>query len=688
MIMPGVPAAEPESREKVLVVDDSEAGRYIKSHVLRHAGYSVLEAATGRSGLKLVADENPSLVVLDVKLPDINGIEVCRRIKADNPSILVLQTSAAFLGKPDRALGFAGGADSYLIEPLEAEELTATVEALLRLSRAEHELHQARDELEDKVTQRTKELAEANDQLRAEIKRRAEAEDTLRHTQKLDVLGQLTGGIAHDFNNLLTIILGNLESLRRHLAQGKLDRSSIEKYSGNALYGAQRAIGVTQHLLAFSRRQALDSKVVNINVFVTEITQLLRQALGEKIQLELNLGDSPWPMLVDRNQLEVAALNLAVNARDAMPAGGRLIIETTNETSGDADYVVLSVRDTGVGMSADVLKYAFEPFFTTKGVGQGTGLGLAQVYGFVNQSGGHVTIDSTPRKGTTVKLFLPRYSGMADDVSHPETVMPEIRDLTGAAILLVEDNDKVREHSAELLRELGCQVVEAASGHEALALLDAHHEINLLFTDVGLAGGMNGPHLANAARDRRPGLKVLFTSGYARNTLLKEGLPETAALLRKPFTFGGLAEAVGRLVAESSASTGEEIKKEMKKDPGRFLLVEDEALIRMNTAEGLQDLGFEVEVAGTAAEAMTKMHAHQGAFRAVVIDIGLPDRNGDLLAADIRAAHPSLPLILATGYETSDLRQRFKNDPHVAFVAKPYQIDDIARTADGLRGAC
>lgn len=393
-----------------------------------------------------------------------------------------------------------------------------------------------------------------------DVTERREAEIALQHaqeqlaqSQKMEGIGQLTGGVAHDFNNLLTIVMGNVEAIQRTLSGETLDKGRISRLAGNAMQGANRAAALTQRLLAFSRRQPLDPKPVDAGRLIVGISELLQRALGEQIALETVVAGSLWRVSVDPNQLEVSLLNLAVNARDAMPAGGKLTIETANAHLDEryaaaqvevrpGDYVVICVSDTGTGMTKDVLEHAFEPFFTTKDVGHGTGLGLSQVYGFVKQSGGHVKIYTEADEGTTVKIYLPRLNIEALN-AHEAAGKPLVDAKGSETILLVEDEDDVRAHSHEILAELGYNVVEASHGHAALKQLDAHPEIDLLFTDVGLPHGMNGRQLADEAVRRRPNLKVLFTSGYARNAIVHDGrLDPGVHLITKPFSYQGLAE--------------------------------------------------------------------------------------------------------------------------------------------------
>jgi len=381
-------------------------------------------------------------------------------------------------------------------------------------------------------------------------------EEALRQAQKMEAVGQLTGGVAHDFNNLLTVIGGNIETLQRRLPAD----SKLLRLTEAALRGTERAATLTHRLLAFSRRQPLDPKPVEPNRLVAGMSDLLRRTLGETIAVETVVGAGAWRIRCDPNQLESAILNLAVNARDAMPSGGKLTIETANSYVDEiyaaaqvemspGQYVVIAVTDTGTGMTPDVVEKAFEPFFTTKEVGQGTGLGLSQVYGFVKQSGGHIKIYSEPGQGTTIKLYLPRLPGAADESEAPGAPGVPPGGVRHETILVVEDDEDVRHYSVDQLRELGYDVLEAPDGPAALDLIEHHPEILLLFTDVALPGGLNGRQLAEAARSRRPQLKILFTTGYARNAIVHHGaLDPDVELIGKPFTYANLAAKIRQVL--------------------------------------------------------------------------------------------------------------------------------------------
>jgi PAS domain S-box-containing protein len=382
-------------------------------------------------------------------------------------------------------------------------------------------------------------------------------DEVLRQAQKMEVVGQLTGGVAHDFNNLLTVVLGNLELLRRLVGEER----RVAELIRSATLAADRGAMLTQRLLAFSRRQALVPESVDVNRLVSGMTDLLRRTLQETIEIETVLAGGLWPALVDPNQLENSLLNLAVNARDAMPDGGKLTIETANTRLDDeyasvheevrpGQYVMLAVSDTGAGMSEDVLEHAFEPFFTTKEVGQGSGLGLSMIYGFVKQSQGHVKIYSEPGQGTTVKVYLPR-APMAPGARRP-LVAAEAWQGAQQKILVVEDDAAVRELAVAILQNLNYRPLSAADGRSALEILEREPDIALLFTDVVLAGGMGGIDLAREAQRRRPGIKVLYTSGYTENAIIHHGrLDDGVELLEKPFRIDSLARKVRSVLEDA-----------------------------------------------------------------------------------------------------------------------------------------
>ncbi|MFZ5790002.1 MAG: PAS domain S-box protein [Pseudomonadota bacterium] len=391
--------------------------------------------------------------------------------------------------------------------------------------------------------------------IQEDITQRREIEAQLRRSQKLEAIGQLTGGLAHDFNNLLTVIIGNLEYLAGELAPG----TKARHLAGQALEAGLRGADLTRQLLAFARRQSLEPKEFALNDLVSGITHLLRRTLGEQVEVEMKLSTDLWPVLADPTQVESALANLAINARDAMPGGGRLIIETANTHLDEryaaenvevepGDYVMLAVSDTGTGIPPGVLGRVFEPFFTTKPQGKGTGLGLSMVYGFAKQSRGHVKIYSEVGHGTTVRLYLPR-AGSGPVVSATGAPVASDDAVPDATILVVEDNAEVRDVTVRQLTELGYRVVEANDGPSALGILRQGRPIDLLFTDMVMPGGMTGADLAREAQSLRPGLKVLLTSGFAEASV-QGGLPSGGKrnLLSKPYRKRDLARRVGEIL--------------------------------------------------------------------------------------------------------------------------------------------
>jgi signal transduction histidine kinase len=438
-----------------------------------------------------------------------------------------------------------------------ASNARALREALAEADRLNRELRLLNETLEQRVLE--------------EIAERMKAEEALRQAQKMEAIGQLTGGVAHDFNNLLTVILGGLDNIARQLEAGPegADAGRLRRSLDMAMQSAQRATTLTARLLAFSRRQALDPKPLQADRLVRDIGELLQRTLGEHIALELVASAGLWPALADSNQLEQALLNLAVNARDAMPGGGKLTIETENVFLDEAylatvtepvtpgQYVLIAVSDTGHGMDSEILSRVFEPFFTTKETGKGTGLGLSQVYGFLRQSGGHVRIYSEEGQGTTVKLYLPRAHGGIETPAAARS-RPDISLLRGTeTVLVVEDDEGVRAYSTGVLRELGYTVVEAFDGASALAVLENHGRVDLLFTDVVLPGGLHGHKLAEQIRQRQPAIRVLFTSGYTRNAIVHNGrIDPGVQLITKPFTYEDLAVRVRQVLDAPGAGGG------------------------------------------------------------------------------------------------------------------------------------
>jgi signal transduction histidine kinase/ActR/RegA family two-component response regulator len=405
-----------------------------------------------------------------------------------------------------------------------------------------------RNELSETASARDS-LRDANAALVNEAAERSKLAEQLRQSQKMEAIGQLSGGLAHDFNNMLSVILGGVELAKRGLAKAG---GNPERYLDAAVAGVERAAALTHRLLAFSRQQPLSPEPIDPNTMVSEMAELLARTLGGAVKLETVLAGGLWRTNADSGELESAILNLAINARDAMPEGGRLTIETSNAFLDEdyaarqigvpsGQYVLIAISDTGTGMSPELIERAFEPFFTTKPTGQGTGLGLSQVYGFVRQSGGHVKIYSEPGHGTTIKIYLPRHYGPTEPQDAPPALVALDAGDVNETILLVEDEERVRQLAADTLTRLGYHVLQAGCAREALRQLERNAKVDLLFTDIVMPD-KNGRELADEARRLRPGLRVLFTTGYTRNAIVHNGILDAGVnLIVKPYSIDKLA---------------------------------------------------------------------------------------------------------------------------------------------------
>lgn len=535
----------PDRAITILNVDDNEAARYTKNRALRHAGFAVTDATNGYEALRCAEDLQPAVVVLDIKLPDISGLEVCTVIKQRWPRILVLQTSATFTTGDDRSRGLEGGADGYLTQPIEPRELVAAVRALLRLSDVEAELRRLNETLEQRVELRTRDLAEANEQLRLEIAQRKRAEAALVQAQKMEAIGHLTGGIAHDFNNLLTAVVGNLDRIRSRSGDPK-----IQRLADNAFKAAERGSKLTAQLLAFSRTQQLSTQPVDLRELFAGMEDLLQQSLGPSIALKMQLDDALPSVLADPNQLELAILNLAINARDALNGRDGKIellatrvqtVEPLNELP-PGEYINIAIVDDAGGMTPDVLMRAFDPFFTTKPAGKGTGLGLSQVYGIARQAGGTASISTELGKGTTVNvLLLPTAARPARNEPDAE---PAARGNV-ESLLIIDDDPDVRSLAEDFLSEIGYRVRAAGGGEAALRMLEEFTP-DLVLADFAMPGD-NGAEVARRIRRKMPAVPILFFSGYADTRALEAAVGE-APLLRKPFRPSELAAAIRTLL--------------------------------------------------------------------------------------------------------------------------------------------
>ncbi len=514
------------------------------------------------------------------------------------------------------------------------------------------------------------------------------ADAALRHGQKMEAIGQLTGGMAHDFNNILQVIHTNLDLLADDVASNPEAAARVE----NAQESAQRAARLTRQLLAFARRQPLEPVPIDVGRLVLDMSDLLHHSLGEKIEVACDVDKGTWNARIDANQLENAIINLAINARDAMPDGGKVTIEVSNivldrvaaDRSDDiepGEFVMVSVADNGQGMAADVVEQAFDPFFTTKEEGKGTGLGLSMVYGFIKQSGGHVRIDSKLGQGTAVKMYLPRTH---DVVVDQPAALPV--DLEGTErVLVVEDNENVRRSVVEMLSGLGYRVTSTDRPDHALRLLQTEPAFDLLLSDVVMPGNLGAVELAAAARELHPAIAILFMSGYTQSTALQQNrLPAGATLLSKPFRREDLATRLRAALAAAlprqepdtptpaaTSRTSAPVEPPANK---HILLVEDEVLVRMSTADALKRLGCEVEVAGSAEQAL-EMLAGKGPFDILITDIGLPGMSGTHLAIEAKKLYPKMLIAIASGYRDRRTEEALPAD--TIYLVKPYSTLDL-----------
>ena len=518
------------------------------------------DALNDAAGLVLLADE----ALFRVDLAGLAARLAAQPPWSDIPFVVLTQAGIA-ARRQMAELNLPGklGNVLFLERPLNALSLVSAVKTALRARQRQRQVRDYLAEqvgaaeraaalLEERVRERTAALREAEEE-------RRQIAATLAQSQKMEAVGQLTGGLAHDFNNMLTGIVGSLERMQVRLARGQVDQ--LGRYVGIAQQDAQRAAALTHRLLAFSRRQTLDPKPTAINGLVLGMEELIRSTVGPEITISTALGNGIWLTLCDPHQLENALLNLCINARDAMPQGGQLAIETANTHLDPAaaavlreatagDYITLSVTDTGGGMPPEVIARAFDPFFTTKPLGEGTGLGLSMIYGFVQQSGGNVQILSEVGRGTTVRLYLPRHDRAEEtadgSLSQPVSEQASVHQ----TVLVVDDEPTVRMLVVETLADLGYELLEAADGPTGLRVLRSAARIDLLVTDVGMPGGMNGRQLADAARQDRPDLKVLFITGYAESALSKDGrLGPGMQVMTKPFEMKALASRARELIA-------------------------------------------------------------------------------------------------------------------------------------------
>ncbi|HEX3843830.1 MAG TPA: response regulator [Steroidobacteraceae bacterium] len=533
-------------------------------------------------------------------------------------------------------------------------------------------------------------LTELNRTLEERVQSRTaqliKAEGALRHSQKMEAIGNLTGSIAHDFNNLLHVISGNLHLLKRDVS----GNAAAERRVQIALDGVARSAKLSSQLLAFARRQPLSPKVINLGHFIRDMEDIIRRAVGEGVAVETAIGPGLWNTLVDPGNVENALLNMAINARDAMDGQGRLTIETANilldsdyaaahEGVTRGEYVMVAVSDTGSGMSAEVIEQAFEPFFTTKPEGRGTGLGLSMVYGFVRQSGGHIQIHSEVGRGSTLKCYLPR-SMQSEDVLTDEDASP----VTGGSemILVAEDDEHVRETVVAMLTDLGYRVLKARDAQSALSIIESGMPLDLLFTDVIMPGPMKSTEMARKARERMPNLAVLFTSGYTEDAFAG-GLGDSVELLSKPYSREALARKLRHMLANAAQRNSQIVTggayaptlrtPSVPTKPIRILVCEDNIDIRDTTVDMLSVMGHHAMSASDARTALSILTSNP--IDILLTDVGLPDMPGTTLASHAKSRFPALDVIFATG-EASGA------DPTKLGMArtlvKPFTFDQLA----------
>lgn len=534
---------------------------------------------------------------------------------------------------------------------------------------AEQELRRYQEQLQDLVAERTRELEKS--------------QAALQQAHKMEAVGRLTGGVAHDFNNLLQVIAGNLQLAQRDLTADNVNQRRLQ----NALNAVDRGARLASQLLAFARRQPLEPKVVNLGQLVEGLDDLLRQALGAAVKSEVIIAEDLWNTFCDPSQLENTILNLAINAHDAMEGKGKLTIEVLNTQLDESytsryeelqagDYVALVVSDTGCGMSPEVLKQVFEPFFSTKSPERGTGLGLSMVYGFVKQSGGHISIYSEEGVGTAVKIYLPR---SMEDLQQERAPAQEPLSGGSETILVVEDDDDVRETTAQLLDDLGYRTLRAADAASGLAILQSGIPVDLLFTDVVMPGTLPVTELARQAQVIWPECQVLFTSGYTEPAMTNAGwMTAGANLISKPYRQEDLARKIRQLLDE---------KQHQNRPPEggqtlRVLVVEDAVDVRQALSIFLRSIGHEVVELGTAEAALNALA--EVSFEVLITDVSLPGVSGLELAKKVERSHPEMAIIIASGYD----RPTDDHVPHnYRWLQKPYDFNQLETALKELTAA-
>jgi CheY-like chemotaxis protein len=614
----------------------------------------------------------PSVILIDLCMPTMDGFSVIRALRAlpqtgSIPIILVSSQDAP----EQKVRGFTAGANDYLVKWPSRAELVARVRYHAQAYRARAERDEAYASLQtsqEQLLQRTREL---------ELSQAA-----LHQAQKLEAIGQLTGGVAHDFNNVLQIIGGNLQLLGQNATIADADRARVNV----AMAAVERGANLASQLLAFARQQPLEPVVVPLDGILRNMHQMVRHTLGDGIEVHTGIADGLWNSLIDTSQFENVILNLVLNARDAMSGRGQLTLAAENveldqryasahPEARPGQYIRVTVSDTGCGIPPELIGRVFEPFFTTKRPGEGTGLGLSMAYGFAQQSGGHIALESTLGAGTAVSVYLPRSMAPAEP---QETVCP-----TGAAggserILAVEDDAALRATVVEMLQGLGYQVVQAADAADALALIRNGERFDLLFTDVMMPGPLRSTELVDCARALLPGIGVLYTSGYAENAIVHGGRVDAGvSLLSKPYRREQLATKVRHILDRRPApAPAPAVIDALPPAPQRLLLVEDNADLLDLTLMMLEELGYEATGVASAEDALALLEKE--AYAMLVTDVTLPKMSGIELVALARSRYPQMPVVVASGYG----RMSALDGDDVRYLKKPYQLRDLQQVIE------
>jgi len=665
----------PQRQLRVLVIDDQELAASLACEMLSAEPDIEVDCLyDAREALARATQFEPGVILIDLCMPTMDGFSVITQLRAEPltakiPIILMSSEDAP----QQKVRGFAAGANDYLVKWPARAELVARV-------RYHAEAHRARTERDEAYAS----LQTSQQQLLQRTRELELSQAALHQAQKLEAIGQLTGGVAHDFNNVLQIIGGNLQLLSQSCQSHEADGKRIRV----AMAAVERGANLASQLLAFARQQPLQPVVVRLDGILRNMHQMVHHTLGDDIEVRTEIADGLWNSLVDTSQLENVVLNLVLNARDAMRGRGRLTLSAANVELDDryaaahpearpGQYIRITVSDTGCGMSPELISRVFEPFFTTKLPGEGTGLGLSMAYGFVQQSGGHIVLDSLLGEGTTVSVYLPR--SMANVEQAP--VAAPVKAAGGSErILAVEDDPALRATVVEMLEGLGYQVVQAQDAASALAILESGQRFDLLFSDVMMPGPLRSIELASRARVLSPDIEVLYTSGYAENAIVHGGrLDPGVNLLSKPYRREQLAAKVRQVLDRRAVSPSDAVADAVadtraqpaRVAPPQVLLVEDNADLLDLTLMMLEELGHEAAGVPTAEEALALLEA--GPYAMLVTDVTLPRMSGIELVHRVRERYPQMPVAVASGYgRSSEL-----DGIDVHYLKKPYQLMDL-----------